>query len=154
LVPDITVLDRINVVSDRRTALDISDDVAVPDDTLVYIVRDGRSVPHIYPDDTGIVPDGMGVEIDGRRVPHISGEVTGPVSDYTVVHVPDSINVVPVGRTALDTPREVAVPDGGLIMLAIERKLNPEIWSCLYSSDILLSAPSNSASIWFNIGVL
>jgi hypothetical protein len=95
----------------------------------------------------------MGVEFDGRTVLHIFGEVTGSVPDYTVV-VPDSINVVPDGRTALDMPSEIAIPDGGLIMLAIEPKMNPEIWSCLSSSDIPLSVPSNSASIWFNIGGL
>jgi hypothetical protein len=121
---------------------------------VVYVVSDGRTVPHIsgesaIPDDTVVVSDEMGVEFDGRTVPHISGEVTGSVPDYLVV-VPDSINVVLDGRTALDIPSEIAVPDGGLIMLAIEPKLNPEIWRCISSSDILLSVPSNSSSIWFN----
>jgi hypothetical protein len=69
--------------------------------TVVYVVPDGRIVPHIsgesaVPDEAGVVPDGMGVESNGRTVPHISGDV------------------------ALDITSEVAVPDGGLIMLAIE----------------------------------
>ena len=40
---------------------------------MVYVVPDGRTVPHIsgesaIPDDTVVVSDGMGVEFDGRRV--------------------------------------------------------------------------------------
>jgi hypothetical protein len=111
LVPDFTVPDSINVVSDRRTVLDISDDVAVPDETLVYIVPDGRSVGyHAFPDVTGVVPDGMGVEFGGRRVSHISGEVTGPVPDYTVVYVPDSINVVPTDEQHSTYPVNLQYP--------------------------------------------
>jgi hypothetical protein len=96
----------------------------------------------------------MCVKFDGRTVPHMSGEFTVPVPENTVVLL-DSINVVPDGRTVLDIPSEVAVPDVGLIiMLAIEPELNTEIRSCLSSSTNLLSVPSKSASIWFNIGML